>query len=128
MKSKFSIFALCLSLVLMLSAAVVAQETMTNDEVISLTKAGLSSSIIVGKIKSSATKFDLSTDSLIKLKQAGVSDDIVGAMLESKSGRLTPRRHPQVPLRPRPTATRTIRCRNTRTGSISLRKKTAFVK
>lgn len=87
MKRKLSIFAMCLSLVMVMSAAAVAQETMTNDEVISLTKAGLSSSIIIGKIKTSTTNFDLSTDSLIKLKQSGVGDDIVGAMLEAKSGR-----------------------------------------
>ncbi len=62
-------------------------EVMTNDEVISLAKAGLSPSIIVGKIRSGKSNFDLSTDSLIKLKQAGVADDIVAAMLEAKSGR-----------------------------------------
>ena len=62
-------------------------EVMTNEEVISLSKAGLSPSIIVGKIRSGKTNFDLSTDSLIKLKQAGVSDDIVTVMLEAKSGR-----------------------------------------
>jgi hypothetical protein len=87
MKRKFSILAMCLSLVMISVAAVAAQETMTNDEVISLTKAGLSSSIIIGKIRSSATNFDLSTDSLIKLKQAGVSDETVAAMLEAKSGK-----------------------------------------
>jgi hypothetical protein len=64
-------------------------EVMTNDEVISLAKAGLSPSIIIGKIRTSQSNFDLSTDSLIKLKQAGVSDDIVAAMLEAKSGRST---------------------------------------
>jgi hypothetical protein len=62
---------------------------MTNDEVITLTKAGLSPSIIIGKIRSGKSNFDLSTDSLIKLKQAGVSDEIVSAMLEAKSGRST---------------------------------------
>lgn len=61
-------------------------ETMTNDEVISLSKAGLSNSIIVDKIRTSKSKFDLSTDALIKLKKAGISDDIVGAMLAAKSG------------------------------------------
>jgi hypothetical protein len=71
-----------------MSANVAAQEeTMTNDEVISLTKAGLASSVIVGKIRTSKTNFDMSTDALIKLKQAGVTDDTVTAMLEAKSGR-----------------------------------------
>lgn len=62
-------------------------ETMTNDEVISLAKAGLNPSIIVNKIKTSKSNFDLSTDALIRLKKAGISDDIVTAMLEAKSGK-----------------------------------------
>jgi hypothetical protein len=64
-------------------------EVMTNDEVISLAKAGLSQSIIIGKIRTAKSNFDLSTDALIKLKQSGVSDDIVTAMLEAKSGKST---------------------------------------
>lgn len=65
----------------------VAQEVMNNDEVISLSKAGLNPTIIIGKIRSSKTNFDMSTDALIELKKAGVSDDIVAAMLEAKSGK-----------------------------------------
>jgi hypothetical protein len=65
------------------------EETMNNDEVITLTKAGLNPTLIVGKIRTSKTNFDLSTDSLIKLKQAGVTDDVVAAMLEAKSGKPT---------------------------------------
>lgn len=87
-------------LVLLFFASVaIAQEAMTNDEVISLTKAGLSPSIIIGKIRSSAPGFDLSTNSLIALKQAGVSDDVVAAMLEAKSGKsvtITPVEAPAV--------------------------------
>lgn len=60
---------------------------MTNEEVIALSKAGLAPSVIIGKIRTSKTQFDLSTDALIKLKSAGVSDDVVAAMLEAKSGR-----------------------------------------
>ena len=62
------------------------EEVLTNDEVINLSKAGLNSSIIVDKIRTSKSKFDLSTDALIKLKKAGISDDIVGAMLAAKTG------------------------------------------
>lgn len=65
-------------------------EVMTNNEVISLAKAGLNSSIIVNKIRTSKSNFDLSTDSLITLKKAGVSDEIVTAMLEAKSGKAMP--------------------------------------
>lgn len=86
MKTIFTLTAFC---AIFFAAAVVvpAQEKMTNDEVISLAKAGLSPQIIIGKIRSSQTNFDLSTDQLIKLKQAGVNDDIVAAMLEAKSGK-----------------------------------------
>jgi hypothetical protein len=63
------------------------EEIMTNDEVISLAKAGLSGAVVINKIRTSKSNFDLSTDALIKLKQAGVSDDIVTAMLEAKSGK-----------------------------------------
>ncbi len=81
---------LIFSLLLCFSAATVfAQEEMTNDEVISLTRAGLAGSIIIGKIRSTKTNFDMSTDALIKLKQAGVGDDVVGAMLETKSSKST---------------------------------------
>ncbi len=91
MKTRF-IFSLLIAMMLCIGAYtnVRAQgEVMTNDEVITLTRAGLSSSIIVGKIRSSKSDFDLSTDALIKLKQSGVSDDIVTAMLEAKSGKST---------------------------------------
>lgn len=64
-----------------------AEAPMTNEEVIMLAQAGLSPSIIIGKIRSGRSDFNLSTDSLIKLKQAGVTDDILAAMLEAKSGK-----------------------------------------
>ena len=92
MRSRKFIFIgmLVVSLCFAASLTVLAQdETMTNDEVISLSKAGLAPSIIVGKIRTSKSNFDLSTDALIKLKGAGVSDDIVAAMLEAKSGKST---------------------------------------
>ena len=86
MKKVLSTLVLTLA-VAMCVVSVSAQETMTNDEVISLTKAGLAGSIIIGKINSSPNNFDMSTDALIKLKQAGVADDVVGAMLTAKSGK-----------------------------------------
>lgn len=82
------IFLLLFSICFAAQMQVFAQdEVMTNDEVISLVKAGLSKQIIINKIRTSKSNFDLSTDSLIKLKQSGVDDDIVNAMLEVKSGK-----------------------------------------
>ena len=88
MFSRLTFAVMVLSLVAVLSYSVPAQnEVLTNDEVVTLVKGGLASSIIIGKIRSSKTQFDMSTDALIKLKQAGVPDDIVTAMLEAKAGR-----------------------------------------
>ena len=109
------------------------QEVLTNDEVISLSKAGLSSSIIIDKIRTSKSNFDLTTDSLIKLKQSGISDDIVSAMLAAKNGGYIPapagtgpgfgftpgKASPAIP---------TIRWRLTPTGYIFMRRKTVFGK
>lgn len=88
MKSRVFAFAVAFVLAFGTISAVTAQdEVMTNDEVISLTKAGLAGSVIIGKIRTSKSNFDMSTDALIKLKQSGVGDDVVGAMLEAKNGR-----------------------------------------
>ena len=88
MRSKVIVLAVALMVAIGTVNAVDAQdEVMTNDEVISLTKAGLAGSVIIGKIRTSKSNFDMSTDALIKLKQSGVPDDVVGAMLEAKSGK-----------------------------------------
>ncbi len=82
-------FLLVLSLIALGGLSALAQETMRNSDVVSLVKAGLSSSIIIDKIRTSKSEFDLSTDALILLKQAGVPDDVVGAMLAAKTGATT---------------------------------------
>lgn len=85
------IFLLLLSICFAANTQVFAQdEMMTNDEVISLVKAGLSKQIIINKIRTSKSNFDVSTNALIKLKQAGVDDEIVTAMQEAKSGKTIP--------------------------------------
>lgn len=85
-------------LVVVLAAAVglslpgavsLAQEVLTNDSVIQMVKAGLPEAVVVAKIKSSATKFDLKTDSLVNLKKAGVSDKVLEAMVAAGSGSAT---------------------------------------
>ena len=85
MKLKYLIFPALLVAMLLGSTTVRAQETVTNEEVISLTKAGLASSIIIGKIRSSKTNFDTSADALIKLKQNAVGDDVIAAMFDAKN-------------------------------------------
>ncbi|HEU4367947.1 MAG TPA: hypothetical protein VFV05_06945 [Methylomirabilota bacterium] len=66
---------------LLLAASVGAQEVLTNDGVLAMKKAGLSDAVILAKIRSSQSKFDVSTEALVRLKQAGLSDPIIEAML-----------------------------------------------
>lgn len=63
------------------AAAVHAQEVLTNDSIVMMVKAGLAESVILLKIRSTATKFDVRTEALVALKQAGVADKILETML-----------------------------------------------
>ena len=62
-----------------------AQEIVTNKTIISLTTAGLSTNIIINKIKTAKCSFDLSTDGLIALKTAKVSDEVITVMLDKQA-------------------------------------------
>jgi hypothetical protein len=63
---------------------------MTNADVIKLVAAGLSSDVIVGTIRQSASKsFDMSIDGLIALKKATVPDAVISAMQQSAAPALT---------------------------------------
>jgi hypothetical protein len=58
-----------------------ASAVMTNQEVIKMTRVGLSSEIIIGAIASAPHKsFDLDPEGLIALKAAGVNDGVIRAM------------------------------------------------
>ena len=73
--------SLVVLLALLLVTVVGAQETLTNDSVIAMKKAGLSDAVILAKIRSSQSKFDVNTESLVNLKKAGLSDQIIEAMV-----------------------------------------------
>lgn len=60
-------------------------QMITNADVIKMTQAGIDSNIIIMKIKSGATHFDLTTDGLIALSNAKVSQDVIKAMMDSAS-------------------------------------------
>jgi S1-C subfamily serine protease len=65
---------------------------MTNSDVVTLSKAGLDKSVIIEKIKSSESAFDLSTDALVKLKSEGVHDDVIAAMVGAGKASAAPGR------------------------------------
>jgi hypothetical protein len=55
---------------------------MTVDDVIRLSKAGLSDDVIIQQIRKKGQRFDLSTDQLVQLKSASVSERVIQAMIE----------------------------------------------
>lgn len=73
---------LALMPVVAIASALAAQEVLTNQTVLALAGAGVGDQIIVAKIRSSATSFDVSTGQLIELKKRGVSDAVIAAMIE----------------------------------------------
>jgi hypothetical protein len=60
-------------------------ETLTNKEVILMTRAGLSEDLIIRKVNESNGDFDTTAQALIELKKAGVSDVVIALMMEKKS-------------------------------------------
>lgn len=60
-------------------------EVLTNETVLKMVAANLNAVIIVSKIRTSKTNFDLSTDELIRLQKAKVPDEVIKAMVDSSS-------------------------------------------
>lgn len=75
---------------LIFASAVFAQqtETLTNTEIVEMTRAGLGKQIILQKIASTDGNFDISTKALIELKKAGVEDEVIQGVIEKN--RATP--------------------------------------
>lgn len=60
-----------------------AEKPLTNDQVVSLFKAGLGDDLVVAKIQQAPTEaLDVSIDALIKLKKDGVSKPVLDAMVK----------------------------------------------
>jgi hypothetical protein len=66
---------------------------LTNKQVVEMIRAGLSSEVIVAKIKSSRCNFDTDPSILAELRQKGVPNEILKAMIEAPYG---PSRPPTV--------------------------------
>ena len=81
MRPLFLVVALAVSLLAAPSTALFAQETLSNQSVVEMVKAGLSERVIIAKIRTSPTKFDTSTDALIALKKNGVSEKVIEAIM-----------------------------------------------
>ncbi len=66
-----------------------ASQPMTIQDVIDLSKAGVSDKIIIDQMNASQSTFELSSKDIVSLKNAGVSDRVIGAMI----GTTNPSRH-----------------------------------
>jgi len=55
---------------------------MTKDDIIALSNAGVSDSVIVDQIRTTQSSFQLSTQDIIDLANAGVSDKVISAMIK----------------------------------------------
>ena len=63
--------------------SVVAQgEVLTNKDIVQMTQTGLSSDLIILKVKQTKGKYDTTAEDLITLKKAGVTDEVIKVMLE----------------------------------------------
>jgi hypothetical protein len=60
-------------------------QTLTNDKIVEMTKAGIPASVIISKIKVSDIKFDTDTPALKALNDAGVPEAVVSTMIERAS-------------------------------------------
>jgi hypothetical protein len=63
-----------------------AQQTLNNDSIIKMVKAGLSDDVIASTVNSSAGTYDTTVDGLIGLKSAGVNDKVIAALVAKNTG------------------------------------------
>ncbi len=82
----------CLLAVMFLGifSLVSAQQTLNNEGVIKMVKAGLSEDVVAAAVTSTPGSYDTSADGLVALKAAGVGDKIVSAILAKVAAPATP--------------------------------------
>ena len=73
------------ALLLLACSVLTAQQTLNNDSIIKLVKAGLSDDLIVSTVNASPSAYDTSANGLIALKSAGASDKVVAAVVTRSS-------------------------------------------
>jgi hypothetical protein len=79
----------------------IAQQSLNNDSIVKLVKAGLSDDLIISTINASAGTYNTSADGIIALKTAGTSDKVVAAIVTKVAAPATSA--PGTPESPKPT-------------------------
>jgi hypothetical protein len=92
---------------LAVSPVLLAQQAMTNDSVIKMTKMGFSQDVIVTTINRSQEAFDTSADGLVALKSAGVGAQVISAMV-AKTSVIAPAPPVQTPVAPAAPTTQSV--------------------
>jgi len=74
-----------LAIFLLVASLVVGaqSETLTNADVVELSRSGLAQAVILRKISTSRTNFDVTAKALVELKTAGVNDDVIAFMMDA---------------------------------------------
>lgn len=80
------VLALGLSCLIAASSPAVAGESITNADIIQMTRAGLTPDVILMAIQTSPNAFDLSTRSVLQLSENGVGDAVLKAMYAAAAG------------------------------------------
>ena len=73
-----------------IASVLAAQQTLNNEGVVKMVKAGLSEEVIVAAVASSPGTYDTSADALVALKTAGVGDKVVTAIVTKSTTPATP--------------------------------------
>ena len=68
-----------------LPAASAPAETLTNESIVTLARAGLGDAALIAKIRATSARFVLDTASIVELKRRGVSDNVIAAMIAAAS-------------------------------------------
>jgi len=84
MRGSAGIFGLFVIVAFLISGALAA-ETLTNDAVVAMVKAGLGEELIISKGKAAEGQYDLSVDGILMLKRDGVSEAIIKAMVDTSA-------------------------------------------
>ena len=80
-----AVFAMLAIAVPMIGAQ--SQKTLTNADIVEMTKEGFDSNLLVQEIQANEVDFDISPQALINLKNAGVTQSVMQAMLLAQSGK-----------------------------------------
>ena len=72
-----------MTIMMMISVQGQSERTLTNEDVLELIEAGLSSDLIVTMIETSRSEFETDLDTILALKKAEVSDEILQAMVRA---------------------------------------------